>query len=352
VLARLGWTQFFQRHFHQDLKSISTNIAEIHHPAAPYLARLARYGVPAWCSDPPWSLVQQDAAIAHGPHPSASRQFSEFLLEDMFDYAKMGYWLVLPYSAIRGHPSLKIAPVGVVLQRERRPRPIMDYSCNGVNQASIPLAPLSAMQFGTALQRILQRIAYCNPSFGAPLIAKIDLSDGYYRVTLSPEAALQLAVCLPPDNRGEALLGIPLSLPLGWSLSPPYFCAFTETCRILPTVTNLAILNTLISMSQSGSNEMTYMRPSVRLLSSLTTPTNQNTLCHILMYTLMILCSWLKRPTTCRSWKPYCTICTLFSETLLAHRVGLSSQNPKSTKGMPPSKHGKLSWVGISIPKQ
>jgi len=145
----------------------------------------------------------------------------------------MGYWLVLPYSAIRGHPSLKIAPVGVVPQRERRPRPIMDYSYNGVNQASIPLAPLSAMQFGTALQRILQRIAYCNPSFGPPHLVKIDLANGYYRVPLSPEAALQLAVCLPPDNSGEALLGIPLSLPMGWSLSPPYFCAFTETCADL-----------------------------------------------------------------------------------------------------------------------
>jgi hypothetical protein len=171
--------------------------------------------------------------MAWGPHPLATRQFPEFLLEDMYDYAMMGYWLVLPYSTIQGHPHLRIAPAGVVPQCDRHPRPIMDYSYNGVNQASVRLAPNPAMQFGGAFQRILQRLAYCNPLWGPPLLAKIDLADGYYRVSLSPAAALQLAVCLPPDGAGEPLLGIPLRLPMGWSLSPPYFCAFTETCADL-----------------------------------------------------------------------------------------------------------------------
>lgn len=45
----------------------------------------------------------------------------------------MGYWLVLPYSSLHGHPGLKIAPAGVVPQREHRPHPIMDYTYNKVN---------------------------------------------------------------------------------------------------------------------------------------------------------------------------------------------------------------------------
>jgi hypothetical protein len=233
VLAQLGWTRYFRTHFHQHYKSTNPTLASLPHPAAPFLARLARHGVPALCSDTPWSLERQDAAMARGPHPSAARHFPEFLLEDMYDYALMGYWMVLPYSAVRGHPHLRIAPAGVVPQRERRPRPIMDYSYNGVNQASVPLAPLPAMQFGAAFQRLLQRLAYCNPQWGPPLLAKIDLANGYYRVPLSPAAALQLAVCLPPDGSGDRLLGIPLSLPMGWSLSPPYFFAFTETCADL-----------------------------------------------------------------------------------------------------------------------
>jgi hypothetical protein len=147
----------------------------------------------------------------------------------MYDYVKMGYWVVLPFSSIKNHPYLKLAPAGVVPQRERRPRPIMDYTFNNINQTSLPIAPFSAMQFGSTLQRLLQRLAYCNPSFGPPLMAKIDLADGYYRIPLAPTAALQLAVILPPDETSAPLVGIPLLLPMGWSHSPPFFCAFTET---------------------------------------------------------------------------------------------------------------------------
>ncbi len=234
VLAKAGgWPAFYTNHFHQHQKSINPAIGLIPHPAAPFLARLARHGVPAPSTAPPWPTAYQDAAVARGPHPSASRQHTSFLLEDMFDYVRMGYWLVLPYSSLRGHPQLKIAPSGVVPQRDRRPRPIMDYTFNNVNADALPCAPQSSMQFGTALQRILQRIAYANKTFGPPLLAKIDLADGYYRVPLSAHAALNLAVCLPPDGLTEPMLGIPLSLPMGWALSPPYFCAFTETCADL-----------------------------------------------------------------------------------------------------------------------
>jgi hypothetical protein len=92
------------------------------------------------------------------------------------------------------------------------------------------MAPQHAMQFGHALQRLLQRLDYCNPAHGPPLMAKIDLADGYYRIPLSQHAALALAVVLPSDGLTEPLLGLPLSLPIGWKDSPPHFCAFTETC--------------------------------------------------------------------------------------------------------------------------
>ena len=76
----------------------------------------------------------------------------------MFDYINMGYWTVLPYQAVRHLPTLRLAPAGVVPQRERRPRPIIDYSYYGTNAASVPIAPLHAMQFGQTLQRVLQRL--------------------------------------------------------------------------------------------------------------------------------------------------------------------------------------------------
>jgi len=233
VLKRLGWRTFFQQYFHHKHSSLSPHLSTLPHPASPYLHWLASSGVPIITSQPPWTMQQQNAAIARGPHPSAAQMYSSFLLEDMYDYVRSGYWLVLPYHTLCGHPHLKIAPSGVVLQRECRPRPIMDYSYNIVNQHTIPLAPPHAMQFGAALPRILQKLAYANPAFGPPLLAKIDLSNGYYCVPLSAHAALQLAVVLPPDGQSGRLLGIPLSLPMGWSESPPYFCSFTETCTNL-----------------------------------------------------------------------------------------------------------------------
>jgi len=238
-LARLGWPRFFHHHHHRTLQSTSPTLHQLPHPAAPLLARLARHGVPAPMTSAPWTTQQQDVAATRGPHPSAQHVHSEFLLEDMYNMVRMGYWVVLPYSSLRGHPHLKLAPSGVVPQRERRPRPIMDYTYNGVNQATLDMAPQHAMQFGYALQRLLQRLAYCNPAHGPPLMAKIDLADGYYRIPLSQDAALALAVVLPSDGLGEPLLGLPLSLPMGWKDSPPYFCAFTETCADLvndPTV--------------------------------------------------------------------------------------------------------------------
>jgi hypothetical protein len=195
----------------------------------PYLSRLAANGVPATSTRHPWPYAEKDLAVYRGPHPSAAHQYASFILEDIHDYVSMGYWVVLPYSSVRQFPQLKLAPAGVVPQQERRPRPIMDYSYNLVNQLSLPLANPQAMQFGGALQRFLQQLVYANPTYGPPLMAKIDLADGHYRVPLSPTAALQLAVVLPADASNDHLIGAPLSLPMGWGQSPPFFCAFTET---------------------------------------------------------------------------------------------------------------------------
>ena len=144
-----------------------------------------------------------------------------------------GYWAILPFEALSRFTHLKLSPAGVVPQRMRRPRPIMDYSYTDVNKNSIPLSPWHAMQLGHTLPRLLQRIAYADPAHGPPLLLKFDLADGYYRVKLTPEAALELLVVLPGPTKNTRYVGIPLSLPMGWSHSPPYFCAFTETATDL-----------------------------------------------------------------------------------------------------------------------
>jgi hypothetical protein len=240
-LARHGWPRFFK--LQQRYTSTSSSLRSLPHPFAPMLHRYATQGVPAPSTAPPWSLKQKDRAVLRGPHPSAAYVYDTFLKQEMVDMARMGYWVVLPYSSLRRLPQLRIAPCGVVPQRDRRPRTIIDYTYNGVNQTSLDVAPIHAMQFGSTLQRVLQRLAYCNPAFGPPLMAKIDLADGYYRIPLSAQASLTLAVVLPNDGLGEPILGLPLSLPMGWSNSPPYFCSFTETCADLANTHKHDIFN-------------------------------------------------------------------------------------------------------------
>jgi hypothetical protein len=231
----VGWVRFIQEL--QTPSDINPSIQFIQHPAAQYLHRLSTSGIPAPSMSTPWSPEKRKQALRRGAHKSATRQFRQFLHEDMADYIAKRFWTVLPYPAIKDMPHLKLAPCGVVPQRERRPRPIIDYTFSGVNQDSLPLAPAHSMQFGSALQRILQRLAYANPSFGPVHMLKFDLSDGYYRVRLSPKAALELAVIIPGVDPQANLIGIPLSLPMGWAQSPPYFCAFTETAADLANST-------------------------------------------------------------------------------------------------------------------
>jgi hypothetical protein len=224
--AQRGWNAFVTQQQHP--KSVNTHLPLAVHPAAPYLCRLARHGVPAPSSKPPWPTARKRQAYHRGPHPSAAILFPAFLLEDMADMVNMGYWTVLPFAAVQNLPHLALAPAGVVPQRERRPRPIIDYSFNQVNQASAPVAPYPAMQFRRALLHILQRIVYANSEHGPVFLAKLDLADGYYRIPLAPHAAQQLAVILPPDDLNGNLVGIPLSLPMGWSQSPLTFAVLRK----------------------------------------------------------------------------------------------------------------------------
>jgi hypothetical protein len=147
----------------------------------------------------------------------------------MLDMVKKRFWVVLPYTAVCHQTHLKLTPAGVVPQRTRRPRPIMDYTFSEVNQASIQLANPQAMQFGATIHRLLHHIAYANPSHEPVWLSKFNLSDGYYRIPLNPQAALELAVALPPLDDNVPVVGIPLLLPMGWRHSPPFFCSFTET---------------------------------------------------------------------------------------------------------------------------
>ena len=166
--------------------------------------------------------------MKRGPHKSAQEHI-EFLREEMLDFIKKGFWLLLPYVELRPLLNLIIHPLGVVPQRSRRPRIIVDYSFYGFNTDTAKLAPGESMQFGKTLERLLHTIVGADPKYGPVFLIKVDIADGFYRVWLNLADIPKLAVAVPCLDGDVPLLAIPLVLPMGWTESPLYFCSVTET---------------------------------------------------------------------------------------------------------------------------
>jgi hypothetical protein len=210
---------------HNDIHPL---VQQIPHPAASLLHGLHTSGASAHLSDSPWSTQHKIDSITRGPHHSAT-EYSDFLRVEFTDMVHKGYWTVLPASVISHHQDLRLSPLGVVPQHDRRPRIICDYTYSGVNDATQHTGPQEAMRFGQTLRRIIAQIVRANPKFGPVHLGKYDLADGYYRIPLNPTHAMRLACLLPTASGEEPLVAIPLVLPMGWTESAPYFCAATET---------------------------------------------------------------------------------------------------------------------------
>ena len=209
-----------------------------HHKAHRILHHYRSHGVPVTTADAPWTVSEHKAALCRGPHKSAY-EYSEFLRDDMADMVDKGFWMVLPYDLVKHDPTLRLSPIGVVPQNNRRPRPIVDYTFYGINSATQPNVPVESMQFGRTLDRLLRRIVTANPRFGNVYLSKTDLSDGFYRIRLNPADILKLGVLFPRLPGEPQLVALPISLPMGWKNSPPAFCTATET---IADVTNQRLL--------------------------------------------------------------------------------------------------------------
>lgn len=166
--------------------------------------------------------------MAQGCHRSAN-EHKAFIREEMSDFMDNGFYAVLPYSKVRLLPGLRLSPLGIKEERDRRPRLVVDHTWHGVNDSTIEYTTKEAMQFGGALYRILSRVHHADPRYGPTYVAKYDIKDGFYRMHVRPEHTLSLAVILPQYNGEEPMVAIPLVLTMGWVNSPPSFCAMSET---------------------------------------------------------------------------------------------------------------------------
>ena len=141
---------------------------------------------------------------------------------------KKGFWIVLPESVVKRLPGFRVAPIGVVPQRDRRPRTIVDYTFWGQNVETLALNP-NSLQFGKALDRLLYKLETADTRHGPLFLIKVDISDGYYRIPLQLDSIAKLAAVMPKEQGEEQLVALPMVLPMGWKNSAAIFCSATET---------------------------------------------------------------------------------------------------------------------------
>ena len=103
--------------------------------------------------------------MKRGPHRSAT-EHAPFLREKFASMVEKGQWVVLPYYVAKRLPGLRLSPPGVKVKRDRRPCWLDNYSYFKTNAETLPVACLSAMQYGRALDRLLHDIVYTNPALG------------------------------------------------------------------------------------------------------------------------------------------------------------------------------------------
>jgi len=217
----------------------------LEHPAAPLLKEYASQGCPVDVGRN-WTLEELEAAVEKGPHssslePDAIEQIQMEAKEKVKQgFAKIYSWEWLKRN-LHKHPQLKLSPLAMIPHKSRKYRAILDlsyqllvagYSLPSVNEATKDCAPEEAIaQIGSVLPRIIEALARVDPGKGPVSLMKVDLTDGFWRVMAKEGEEWNFAYVLP-NHPGEPIeVVVPSALQMGWALSPPFFCAASETAR-------------------------------------------------------------------------------------------------------------------------
>ena len=217
------------------------------HPAAPLLHSYSNVGCPVDCGEN-WTKAQIEAAIRRGPHVSAKHPIArKCLIAEAKEKEKGGYATIVKYGNIKHSlpPEMKISPIAMIPHKSRLFRCILDLSfvlnsretsANSVNATTTKLAPQKSMaELGHVLSRIIHTMA-TSYKYQLPfMFCKVDIKDGFWRMVVSKAAAWNFCYIIPPSTENydidEIDIVVPHSLQMGWTDSPPFFCAATETTR-------------------------------------------------------------------------------------------------------------------------
>ena len=245
-----------------------------------------------------------------GPHKSALVPDAiQFLRDEATEKVHNNYAKIVTYGDIRNSlPSnFKVSPVSMVPHKSKLYRTILDLTFRlrkkmnkrekyeSVNSATTKLAPQQAMgQLGSVVRRIVAVMAeHFDPSMPF-MFTKLDIKDGFWRMAVSDSDAWNFCYALPsesPQDLEDIEIVVPNSLQMGWTESPPCFCAGTETARdlmeiILPTAQELNVHPLELSMMPllhelQASKKMAAMMI-CRFLTGMMTTSNRRSQLHTL----------------------------------------------------------------------
>ena len=208
---------------------LAPTVKDLQHPASHLLWCMRTCGVPVQMATAPWTAGQLAAAVARGPHPSA-KLHSEFVIQEMIDMWHKGQMTLLPIEVALTLPHVRLSPPAPIEQRGRRNRNLLDLSFCGINRDAAPLAPAESMQFGHAFRRLLERIYRADPRHGPACLMKNDLSDAFFVIMLALGGIAKLGSILPKlEHHAQQVVAFHAGLPMGWTQSPPWLAAVTET---------------------------------------------------------------------------------------------------------------------------
>jgi len=181
---------------------------------------------------PNWTWEACKAAVDSGPHPPASTPESiKLFIDDIGYQEKAGFCKVVTWEEIQHTrpPKLKISPVAVVPQTDRRGRIILDLSFPvyqeidgvieiiqaSVNEITIISAPTTPVkEIGKVLNRLLH---YMKTTVAGVWIyfSKLDISDGFWRMVVTPEDGYNFAYVLPQPPGMPIKIVVPSALQMG-----------------------------------------------------------------------------------------------------------------------------------------
>ena len=214
------------------------------HPAFRTLQQYATEGCPA-NTGRNWTKEEMHAAVERGNHESAKQpEAIEAYQDEIKEKIASGQAKVVLWDDIKDNPpeKLKVSPLAMIPHKSRKFRGILNLSfalrmsthtVPSVNESTEKQSPEGTLdQLGGVLPRLIAAVAQA-ADHEVVFFAKYDIKDGFRRLMCEEGAEYNFAYVMPQKEGKPTRLVIPTSLQMGWTESPSYFGAASETARDL-----------------------------------------------------------------------------------------------------------------------